>query len=50
MAEGQGPHLPHLTSPHSYRPHLFDGQDVMDFCVRELEQRIQQISRRTSPR
>jgi adenosylmethionine-8-amino-7-oxononanoate aminotransferase len=46
MAEGQGPHLPHvshLTPPHSYRSHLFNGEDVTDFCVRELEQRIQQI-------
>ena len=46
MAEGQGPHLPnvtHLTPPHAYRSHLFNGEDVTDFCVRELEERIQQI-------
>ncbi|WP_411731762.1 aspartate aminotransferase family protein [Paeniglutamicibacter sp.] len=46
MAEGQGPHLPnvtHLTPPHGYRTHLFNGEDVTDYCVRELEERIQQI-------
>jgi adenosylmethionine-8-amino-7-oxononanoate aminotransferase len=46
MAEGQGPHLPnvtHLTPPHGYRRHLFNGEDVTDYCVRELEERIQQI-------
>lgn len=46
MKEGQGPHLPHvthLTPPHSYRSSLFGGGDVTDFCVRELEQRIQEI-------
>lgn len=46
MAAGQGPHLPnvsHLTPPHAFRTHLFEGMDVTDFCVRELEMRIAEI-------
>ncbi|RBP67811.1 putrescine aminotransferase [Brevibacterium sanguinis] len=46
MTSGQGPLLPHvthLTPPHSFRQHLFGGEDVTGFCVRELEERIQQI-------
>lgn len=46
LAEGQGPHLPHvthLTPPHAYRAYLFEGEDPTDFCVRELEDRIEEI-------
>jgi adenosylmethionine-8-amino-7-oxononanoate aminotransferase len=46
LLEGQGPHLPHvshLTPPHSYRRELFAGQDPTEFCIRELEDRIQQL-------
>ncbi|GAA3648969.1 aminotransferase class III-fold pyridoxal phosphate-dependent enzyme [Nocardioides ginsengisoli] len=46
LAEGQGPHLPHvthLTPPHPYRSSLFVGQDPTDFLVNELEDRIREI-------
>lgn len=46
LAEGQGPHLPHvshLTPPHPYRSSLFAGQDPTDFLLAELEDRIREI-------
>jgi putrescine aminotransferase len=44
--EGFGPMLPHvrhLTPPWPYRTELFDGEDPTDFCLRELEQTIDEI-------
>jgi putrescine aminotransferase len=44
--EGFGPMLPHvrhLTPPWPYRAELFDGEDPTDFCLRELEQTIEEI-------
>jgi PLP-dependent transaminase len=44
--EGFGPMLPHvrhLTQPWPYRAELFDGQDPTDFCIRELEQTIDEL-------
>jgi PLP-dependent transaminase len=44
--EGFGPMLPnvrHLTPPWPYRSELFDGEDPTDFCLRELEQVIDQL-------
>ena len=44
--EGFGPMLPHvkhLTPPWPYRAELFDGDDPTDFCLRELEQTIDEL-------
>ncbi len=44
--EGFGPMLPdvrHVTPPWPYRSELFDGQDPTEFCLRELEQTIEEI-------
>lgn len=46
MHYGVGPGLPHVakvTPPIPYRPELYDGQDITDFLLRELEQTITQI-------
>jgi putrescine aminotransferase len=37
------PHVRHLTPPWPYRTELFDGEDPTDFCLRELEQTIDEI-------
>jgi putrescine aminotransferase len=44
--DGFGPMLPdvgHLTPPWPYRAELFGGEDPTDFCLRELERRIEAI-------
>ena len=44
--EGFGPMLPHvhhLTQPWPYRAELFDGEDVTDFCIAELERTIEEL-------
>jgi adenosylmethionine-8-amino-7-oxononanoate aminotransferase len=37
------PHVSHLTPPWPYRAELFGGEDPTDFCLRELERRIEEI-------
>lgn len=37
------PHVHHLTPPWPYRAELFGGEDPTEFCLRELEQAIEQI-------
>jgi putrescine aminotransferase len=37
------PHVSHLTPPWPYRAELFGGVDPTDFCLRELERRIEEI-------
>lgn len=37
------PNVHHLTPPWPYREELYAGEDVTDYCVRELEQTIQKI-------
>jgi putrescine aminotransferase len=37
------PHVRHLTPPWPYRTELFDGEDPTNFCLRELEQTIDEI-------
>jgi PLP-dependent transaminase len=37
------PHVRHLTQPWPYRAELFDGEDPTDFCIRELEQAIDEL-------
>lgn len=44
--EGFGPivpHVKHLTPPAPYHRELFGGEDPTDFCVRELEQAIEEL-------
>ncbi|MQA74344.1 MAG: aminotransferase class III-fold pyridoxal phosphate-dependent enzyme [Solirubrobacterales bacterium] len=44
--EGFGPMLPHvrhLTPPWPYRAELFDGDDPTEFCIRELENAIDEL-------
>lgn len=46
LHEGFGPPLPHfthLTPPWPYREELYEGRDVTDFLVSELEARIDEI-------
>ncbi|MFI0370593.1 aspartate aminotransferase family protein [Actinomadura sp. 1N219] len=46
MQQGMGPHLPdvaHLTPPWPYHDEWYGGEDVTDYCVRELRETIARI-------